>query len=552
MPLYKAQLKVEHDAISFRAVQHFFNSICADLKIPAREKSDMELAIEEGIMYLIEAGTASASEPAAGPLDISIVIDEASIAITMLSPCRPFDHDSLPKYDPANAVSQVESAGCAQRTNDKNQYNEAIRGLGSFIMLKKLDSMQWRYIEKTGMQLSMYKMLPVSDAIKIRGGGNANNDYAYNSPAADVAGKIPVAEPDKITGNTSDTPPSSRPEPEISDITIKPLETEKEALAVSICAYDIYRYAYKDVIYYPAQLLENNRLKKMRSLIAVDAAGKIAGHYALMKNDAKDHIGELGAAFVRPEFRKHNIFKRLCDAMHEGLEEYGVKGVFSLSVTSHAATQKQSERTGRITTGIRIASAPAVFVEGLKPGERVTSVVNYRQLSERPAREIYAPERYRGIITRTYELLGIKIIESACGAAATKADRSEAPLQEGVSCKNDFVWLRSLIEIYGGEHSCGKLHAYFDLALEYKMASIVLSIDIQNPHAPRIAEYAAGLGFFYSGLLPQCLKNGHDALQLQYLNGETINPDKIILHMDSAREIMDLIRAEAPHIFKKE
>lgn len=523
MPLYKAQLKVEHDAISFRAVQHFFNSICADLKIPAREKSDMELAIEEGIMYLIEAG--SASEPAAGPLDISIVIDEASITITMLSPCRPFDHESLPEYDPANAASQVESAGCAQRTNDKNQYNEAIRGLGSFIMLKKLDSMQWRYIEKTGMQLSMYKMLPVSDEIKMRGGG---------------------------AGNAVNTPPSSRPEPEISDITIKPLETEKEALAVSICAYDIYRYAYKDVIYYPAQLLENNRLKKMRSLIAVDAAGKIAGHYALMKNDAKDHIGELGAAFVRPEFRKHNIFKRLCDAMHEGLEEYGVKGVFSLSVTSHAATQKQSERTGRITTGIRIASAPAVFVEGLKPGERVTSVVNYRQLSERPAREIYAPERYRGIITRTYELLGIKIIESACDAAATTADRSEAPLQEGVSCKNDFVWLRSLIEIYGGEHSCGKLHAYFDLALEYKMASIVLSIDIQNPHAPRIAEYAAGLGFFYSGLLPQCLKNGHDALQLQYLNGETINPDKIILHMDSAREIMDLIRTEAPHIFKKE
>jgi anti-sigma regulatory factor (Ser/Thr protein kinase) len=544
MPLYKAQLKVGHDAISFRAAQHFFNSICADLKIPAREKNDMELAIEEGVMYLIEAG--SASEPAAGPLDISIVIDEASITITMLSPCRPFDHESLPKYDPAAGALAVETAGGAQPASETNHYNEAIRGLGSFIMLKKLDSMQWRYIEKTGMQLSMYKMLPVSDEIKMRGGG----------PGA--------------AGGEVKAPHSSRPEseiPEISDIIIKPLETEKEALAVSICAYDIYRYAYKDVIYYPAQLLENNRLKKMRSLIAVDAAGKIAGHYALMKNDISDRIGELGAAFVRPEFRKHNIFKRLCESMHEGLEEYGVNGVFSLSVTSHAATQKQSERTGRITTGIRIASAPAVFVEGVKPGERVTSVLNYRQLSERPVREVYLPRRYRGIITRAYERLGIKIIESEFAPAASMTGQSEAPLneaslskvqlskaplREGVSCKNDFVWLRSLIEIYGGEHSCGKLHAYFDLALEYKMASIVLSLDIQNPHAPRIAEYAAGLGFFYSGLLPQSLKNGHDALQLQYLNGETINPDKIILHMDSAREIMDFIRSEAPHIFKKE
>ncbi|OQA81451.1 MAG: hypothetical protein BWY32_00272 [bacterium ADurb.Bin243] len=497
MPLYKANLKVEHDAISFRAVQRFFDSLCGDLAVPAREKLDMELAIEEGVMYLVEA--AAATDAACQPIDISIEFDNSSITITMLSPCRPFDHGSLPQYDPgAAAAEEAESASS---------------GLGSFLMFKKLDSVQWRYIEKTGMQLTMRKMLPASAAVRERGPKGA----ARPESAAELAGAL----------------------------SIRPLKTEKEALAVSICAYDVYKYAYKDVVYYPAQLLEDNLSGKMLSMIAIDEAGKVIGHYALVKNAPQERIGELGAAFVRPEFRKHNIFMQLCDAMHENFEGLGLDGVFSLSVTSHASTQRHSERTGRKTTGIRLASAPAVFVEGAKPGERVTSVVNYRQLSRRPLKTIYIPGRYRDIVLSAYGDIGLDVRQGS------PDEEPAGSVLQGVSCKNDFVWRRSSMEVYGGPNSQGKLQAYFELALEQKMASIVLAVDLENPDAPLIAEFASGLGFFYSGVMPGCLKGGRDALHMQYLNGETVDTSKMILYTDSAKRIMDFIMREAPRVFEK-
>lgn len=496
MPLYKAELKVEHDAISFRAVQRFFDSLCGDLAVPSREKLDMELAIEEGVMYLVEA--AAGTDAACQPIDISIEFDNSSITITMLSPCRPFDHGSLPRYDPEAAAAEEVESSC--------------RSLGSFLMFKKLDSVQWRYIEKTGMQLSMHKMLPAVASVRERGPKGAVRPES----AAELAGEL----------------------------SIRPLKTEKEALAVSICAYDVYKYAYKDVVYYPAQLLEDNRGGKMLSMIAIDEAGKVIGHYALVKNTPQDRIGELGAAFVRPEFRKHNIFMRLCDAMHENFEGLDLDGVFSLSVTSHAGTQKHSERTGRKTTGIRLASAPAVFVEGAKPGERVTSVVNYRQLSRRPLKTIYIPDRYNDIILSAYGDIGVDIRQGRAG------EDPAGSVRQGVSCKNDFVWKRSSIDVYGGPNSQGKLQAYFELALEQKMASIVLAVDLQNPEAPQIAEFAAGLGFFYSGVMPECLKGGRDALHMQYLNGETVDTSKMILYTDPAKRIMDFIMREAPGVFK--
>ncbi|HOT75223.1 MAG TPA: ATP-binding protein [Candidatus Wallbacteria bacterium] len=494
MPLYKADLKVEHDAISFRAVQRFFDSLCSDLAVPAREKLDMELAIEEGVMYLLEA--ASGTDAACQPIDISMEFDNSSITITMLSPCRPFDHGSLPQYDPGSAAA--------------DEAESSARGLGSFLMFKKLDSVQWRYIEKTGMQLSMHKMLPA--AVRERG----PKGPARPESAADFSGAL----------------------------SIRRLKTEKEALAVSICAYDVYKYAYKDVVYYPAQLLEDNLSGKMLSMIAIDEAGKVIGHYALVKNAPQDRIGELGAAFVRPEFRKHNIFMQLCDAMHESFDGLGLDGVFSLSVTSHASTQKHSERTGRKTTGIRLASAPAVFVEGAKPGERVTSVVNYRQLSRRPIKTIYIPGRYKDMVLSAYGDIGVDIRQGLAG------EEPAGSVLQGVSCKNDFVWKRSSIEVYGGPNSQGKLQAYFELALEQKMASIVLAVDLENPDAPQIVECAAGLGFFYSGVMPECLKGGRDALHMQYLNGETVDASKMILYTDSAKRIMDFIMREAPHAFK--
>jgi len=310
---------------------------------------------------------------------------------------------------------------------------------------------------------------------------------------------------------------------------------------VAICAYDIYRYAYKDVIYYPEELLERNESGLMRSWIARDEAGTVFGHYAMMKKKADSRVAEMGAAFVRPECRRGGVFNALSEAIHEDAARSGLLGLFSLSVTNHVATQKISERNGRRSVGIRLASSPAVFVEGARPGDRVTTVLNYRPLGTREPRRIFPPEPYREMILRSYGWLELPVRVEGPALGVVGEDR--------VECDRDLTWNRAVLEARGGDTARHKLRAYTELLLEQSVACLVLSLDLEDPGTPALAEEAARMGYVYSGIFPDSMKWGSDALQLQLLNGIRLDPEEIRLHQESAREILDFIRREAPGLF---
>lgn len=77
----------------------------------------------------------------------------------------------------------------------------------------------------------------------------------------------------------------------------------------------------------------------------------------------------------------------------------------------------------------------------------------------------------------------------------------------------------------------------------------MLSLDIESPYTPKLAQEAAKLGYFYSGIFPSSFHGGHDALEMQFLNELTVDLDKIILYQPSGKEIMNFIRQEVPHVF---
>jgi hypothetical protein len=267
----------------------------------------------------------------------------------------------------------------------------------------------------------------------------------------------------------------------------------------------------------------------------------VLGHYALIKKHLDDRIAEMGAAFVRPEARGGGLFARLCEVAHTDARMLPLAGLFSLSVTNHLATQKTSERMGRRTVGLMLASSPAIFVEGARPGERITTALNYQSLGPRAPRLLYLPTVYRERLIQSYDWLGLTIME----------ENPPSSLPPGrATCDRDLTWNRAVVEVTGGLEAAYKLRAYTELLLEQGVASILLRIDLEDPGAPLLTDEARALGFCYAGILPESLHDGHDALILQRLNGVRLDPAEILLQMDSAKQILAWIQDEAPGLFE--
>ena len=482
---YEAELAVPQQTSSIAAVQGFVLALGERLGVPERTRQDLELALEEGMAALLEqAGPRDREDP----LRVRVSLDSSSVRFRLLAPGRPFDVQKLPQYHP--------EAG-----------EESSAGLGLFLLRHHMDSIGWRYLEKQGRELTMVKAFP--------------------SPilTEEIRPVLPEGVP--VTGAME----------------YRLLRDEGDALAVAACAYDVYRYAYKDVIYYPEQLLAKNRGGLMRSWIAVDEGGTVHGHYALIRKKPDAPVGEMGAAFVRPERRQEGVFARLSEAAHQDAFRSGLREIFSLSVTNHTATQKISERYGRRTVGIRLASSPGVFVEGARPGDRVTTVLNVHPLNPRPGRMIYPPDRFRDLILRSYRWLDLPV---------ELGNPADPPEREDGSLDRDLVWNRATLELRGGGASCARLEAYTGMLVEQQVACILLSLNLEDPGALPLAEAAVRLGYVYSGVFPDGTSDGKDALQLQYLGGEPIDPEAIRLHQDSAREILEILRRQSPEVFLRE
>jgi anti-sigma regulatory factor (Ser/Thr protein kinase) len=498
--LFSAELHIPRNTISIIAAQEFFKSLCNNLDISEDISSHVIIAIEESLASLFKFAMEKDFKEL---LCIKYEFTEDELRISFVAPGRPFNFDSISKFDNENAFS-----------------NEDIEGLGLFLLQNIMDVVHWKYLEKKGQELVIIKKLP--SPITKKETDNSNFVFDISNAAVSV----------KDIGES---------------IEYRIVKNYEDAFALTSCAYDLYHYDYKDVIYYPNELLSRNQNGLMRSWIAVDKKGVVLGHYALIKKNQTDTLAETGAAFVRPELRKAGVFKELAIRLHDDAHNLGLRGLFSLSVTNHIATQKISENYGRLTAGIRIASSPAVFVEGAKPGDRTTTTLNYRQIAERSVHDLYIPPRYREIILSTYKHLKIDIREKEDSPICPKGELFD---QSYFDTYREMTWKRALISARGGDLISQKLQAFTDVLIENGIVCILLSIDLEDPSALTLTDTAVKTGYFYSGIFPESIPGGHDAIQMQFLHNIKVDPSSIQIFQKSGKEIFEFIRNESEHIFE--
>lgn len=479
------------------AVQRYFKSIFTDLGFQQELCYHFELAIEEGLNSLFEYAMDENSKEL---LRIRIEFREDEIRVNMSVKGRPINVDTLSKYQSGEMTENADT-----------------EGLGLFLIQGVMDTVQWRYLEKHGQELFFAKRLPLPTDLEAKKYIGQTRSEAYGLIA-----------PEMISN---------------AEISFRQVESIEDAFAVTSCAYDLYNYNYKDVVYYPNELLHRNKNHLMHSWIAVDEKLNVYGHYAWIKRKPGDSIAEMGAAFVRPEYRRFGIFNGLAVGLHEDAYRNGLRGLFALSVTNITTTQKHSEAYGRYTVGVRISSSPAIFVDGAKEGERVSTVLNYKQLISRRAKGVYIHPYYREIVVDSYQTISLEIIEKEHHKNGNRFEEYFDNYRE-----ND--WSRALISARGGESIQKKLATITRVLVENGILSIVLSIDLEDSSAIELVDYARSIGFFYSGIFPESFFDGHDSIQLQYLNNITVDASVISIHQVSGRRIFDFIRKEVPHIFK--
>src|SRR5262245_66476212 len=118
--------------------------------------------------------------------------------------------------------------------------------------------------------------------------------------------------------------------------------------------------------YYPRQLynrdeiVQLNEAEKLVSVVALDSAGEVIGHYALERPDL-GAVAEASDAIVATEYRHHHLFEKMRPLLREEGKRLGLTGLVSYAVTNHPFTQKAEDHFGSHPCGVSLGLWPRSF-----------------------------------------------------------------------------------------------------------------------------------------------------------------------------------------------
>lgn len=293
------------------------------------------------------------------------------------------------------------------------------------------------------------------------------------------------------------------------------------------CLYNVFGYTYSaDGIYYPEVILERKHRGVYRGFVAVNEAGVVVAHVAMLKESADARICESGQAFVSPEYGRRGLFNSLKKMLIQQAENEGLYGVLSGAVTGHLYTQKGNISLGCIEVGLELGYIPSDLksVVPRKGAEQRQAVLSYFYCtSHQKEQSIYVPIQHREMIEKTYDHLGLSRT-FICTDVATefKVEESEVTM----SVKTEWNQLHLNIKQPGR-----------DLALRIRnilrqsaiggVAVTYVSLSLTDPYTIAIVDILEKLGFYYSGIMPYEI-NGSDSIRMQSLADNNIAPEYVI------------------------
>lgn len=305
-----------------------------------------------------------------------------------------------------------------------------------------------------------------------------------------------------------------------TDITIKPVQTEAEAIEAIRCIYSEYGYSYSyEKLYYPESFMHMLQNGELMSFLAVNAHGQVAGHFALAFSDTFPNMPEISTVVTRKEFRGLGLFAKFMNYCMELGKEKGFRALMGQPVAFHPLSQKAFLRSGFTPTAVLLAYIPPdIESEYNKEKRRLDLFASVKLLDSSAQSVIYPPKAIRPFAEKIYKELGITcaLQEASCPTSITQISIQSNQIQRSTK-----IVLKS-----GAEDLPQVLISAVQEAIRRKHEMIELFLSLNDESCPYCYEIAQKQGFFFSGLMPG--GENTDYLLLQLLIGNDAQYEQLV------------------------
>jgi serine/threonine-protein kinase RsbW len=316
-----------------------------------------------------------------------------------------------------------------------------------------------------------------------------------------------------------------------------------ECGAFARLVYRCYGYSYpSEDVYYPERIRALVEEGLMHSAVVFDG-DEMVGHASITLARPGARNAEAGKLVVDPRYRSHGLAKKMALLRLERADELGLMGLWTECVSNHPYSQKNQRKLGAIECGIFLgimtADLSMVGLEGTKTS-RGSLVAMYRSLPNAPGRTLYVPSLYRTQLETTIDSLSLEreLVEGTPPTAATS--RLTVSVLHALNI--------AVIDVEtAGEDLVEQLELRMEELLDLRLSAVYLDLPLSDPGTAHVGEHLTGLGFFYSGLLPESGRVS-DVLRLQFLNHEHIQTEEIHLASDWGGEILAMCTADQERV----
>jgi hypothetical protein len=313
----------------------------------------------------------------------------------------------------------------------------------------------------------------------------------------------------------------------------------KDAWGVVRCYFEVYGEHYPfEVNYLPARLIEENRLKNLRTVVARTKTGDIIACGALFRSSAySPKVYEYGQMVVLPDYR--STFAALClqdYVMNVFASQGDIDEVFGEAVCNHLISQKMGGLIDLTETGLEIGLMPAeAYPMADFPGERVSTLLYFKTMCDKN-QTVYFPRSYMPVLN--FIMSGLNISRSV------QISEAEAPPGSTTGIQTNLFDLAQVarFNVYSlGEDFPTLLKAGEQEAQNRNLQVWQVIINLGEAWSGRAIALLRDRGYFFGGFLPRWFDT--DGLLMQKLI-KLPNFASIKLDSERARKILDFIRED--------
>jgi hypothetical protein len=291
-------------------------------------------------------------------------------------------------------------------------------------------------------------------------------------------------------------------------------------------------------LYDPEQIVRLNEAGRLVSIVALDSAGQVVGHYAL-ERPKLSAVAEASAAVVLPEHRHHHLMEQMRLLLREEAIRLGLAGLVGYPVTNHVFSQDAEEHFGAHPCGVALGLWPSAFHNMAEPLTQRMSFVIYFMFLRPPGQVLHVATHHQEAIARIYQQHDISV-ELLSDAPPEGTGQITVEYQEAVATGTIHVRRVGADTVAAVQRACQ------DLCAGCGAKALTLELPLAQAGTAVVCRAAEEGGFFFSGLGPSFAGDG-DALLLQ-LPREDIDLSLLQIDHAFAKDLLAYVASERARV----